>query len=112
MEDLAVKPRRFSRQHIAQMVRALMHKGHTARTLSIAMSVDESTARRWLRAFHDAEVIHVAGYAPVRNRAPQAPIYRFGQGDDAPKAEPMSGAERKRKHRDRSTLERAWRAQP
>ena len=107
-----MKPRRFSRQHIALMIRALMTKGHTARTLSISMSIDESTARRWLPAFHGARVIHVAGYAPARNRAPQAPIYRFGQGDDASRAEPMSGAERKRKHRDRSTLERAWRVSP
>ena len=55
------------------------------------------TAQYLMRRFHKARKCHIVGWEQIYNNG--TPIYKWGEGEDAPKPPPQTGAERSLRHR-------------
>lgn len=113
MEDLAVKPRRFSYDKLASMTQLLMSKPRTALELACVAKVSDTGARNWINALHRAGCLHVKCYVDTPRSKIGSRVFAWGEGEDAPRPEPLSAIERHYRSRNKATtLQRAWRAQP
>jgi len=100
--------RKLTRVRIADLVSYLMAGKRTKTQLARRIGISRTTASDWVNILHKAGCLHIAGYVQTKANGYRAAVYAWGKDDDAPRPRAMTSAERVRRVRDKSTLDRAW----
>lgn len=108
----AMARKRYSYDHIAQVVAYMMRGRFTHRQLIMRSGASQTSCFNLITAFHSAGCIHISSFSPTRNGNLGAAVYEWGFGDDAVKTkkDDSIAAKSRRLRRERTaSLERAWR---
>jgi len=98
-----------TRAGVVRLIAFLMSGNRTAREIARHMQCSRGTVYNWLRDFRAARCIHISAYVYTRGNGYVTPVYTWGRDVDATKPTAMTTAERVRRCRDKSTIDRAWR---
>ena len=82
----------------AQMIRLLTQDPHTFAELAEETGLHYITVREWVREMHRQGIVRVAAWVENTRGHRRIEAFMFGEGADAKKPRPKSGAQRTREY--------------
>jgi transcription initiation factor IIE alpha subunit len=88
----------------ARLFIALSEGPVTAQDLSHSSGIYVKTVREFLRELHKHKVIHISQWDTTHNRRIKLPMFKLGEGTDAPKPKKLPSALVMRRWRERQKI--------